>query len=83
MCITAYDEEKVMNQFREEGRAEGREEGRAEGREEGRAEGREEGESKLASLMVKLKDLGRIEDAFKAASDPTLRAKLYQEFCIA
>ena len=71
MCITEYDEEKVMNQFREEGRAEGRE------------EGREEGELKLASLMVKLKELGRIEDAFKAASDPILRAKLYQELSIA
>lgn len=67
MCITEYDEEKVMNQFREEGRA----------------EGREEGELKLASLMVKLKELGRIEDAFKAASDPILRAKLYQELSIA
>ena len=67
MCITEYDEEKVMNQFREEGKA----------------EGRTEGESKLAFLIVKLKDLGRIEDAFQAASDPAFRAKLYQEFSIA
>jgi len=47
MCITEYDEERTLNETREEGReegrAEGREEGRAEGREEGRAEGREEG----------------------------------------
>ena len=29
-CITEYDEQKVMNQFREEGREEGLAEGRAE-----------------------------------------------------
>ena len=33
---------ELMNEKKEEGRAEGREEGRAEGREEGRTEGREE-----------------------------------------
>ena len=43
----------------------------------------EEGELRLASLIVKLKELGRIEDAFNAASDPVFREKLYREFCIA
>lgn len=67
MCITEYNEART----------------RAEDREEGRAEGRAEGESKLAALLVKLKEVGRIDDAFKAASDPAFRAKLYQEFSIA
>ena len=31
-CIFEYDEQKVMNQFREEGHEEGREEGRSEER---------------------------------------------------
>ena len=35
MCITEYDETKVLAAEREEGRAEGRIEGRAEGRAEG------------------------------------------------
>ena len=43
MCITEYDETKVMEalkeESREEGRAEGIEKGRAEGIEKGRAEG--------------------------------------------
>ena len=43
MCITEYDETKVMEALREESREEGRAEGIEEGREEGRAEGIEKG----------------------------------------
>ena len=39
MCITEYDETKVLAAEREEGRAEGRIEGRAEGRAEGMVSG--------------------------------------------
>ena len=67
MCITEYNEVKTL----------------ADERMEGRAEGRAEGESKLAELFVKLKAVGRSDDAFRAASDPEFRAKLYEEFCIA
>lgn len=67
MCITEYNEVKTL----------------ADERMEGRAEGRAEGESKLAELFVKLKAVGRSDDAFRAASDPEFRAKLYKEFCIA
>ncbi len=65
--IFEYDEEKHMQQIREEGQQEGREEGRAEGREEGRAEGlaqgrkegREEGRlSKLADQINHLREKG-------------------------
>jgi hypothetical protein len=71
MCITEYNEVKTLADERMEGRA------------ECRAEGRAEGESKLAELFVKLKAVGRSDDAFRAASDPEFRAKLYKEFCIA
>ena len=47
-----------------------------------RMEGRMEGETKLATLIVKLKDVGRVDDAFRAASDSDFRAKLYQEFSL-
>ena len=50
---------------------------------EGREEGRQEGETKLGTLMTKLRELGRVDDAFRAASDPTYREKLYAEFSIA
>ena len=79
MCITEYNEVKTLA----DERMEGHEEGLAEGREEGRIEGRAEGESRLAALILKLSEVGRGEDAFKAASDPAFRAKLYQEFSIA
>ncbi len=64
LWITEYDEEKDRKMLRQEGFE----------------EGREEGEARLASLMTKLKDLNRVEDAFKAASDSEFREKLYKEF---
>jgi len=51
-------------------------------RQEGRAEGRAEGESRLGSLMTQLKNLGRTDDAFRAASDAGYRKQLYQELNI-
>ena len=38
------------------------------------------GESLLGSLMTKLKEVGRTDDAFRAAEDPAFRQKLYKEF---
>ena len=61
----------------------GRAEGRAEGRAQGRAEGLKKGESLLGSLITKLKELGRADDAFRAAADPEYREKLYKEFKLA
>lgn len=49
MCITEYDEERTIAEFREEGK----EEGRAEGLEEGRAEGRAEGGLDMLVNLVK------------------------------
>ena len=83
MCITEYNEVKTLADERMEGHEEGLAEGREEGRIEGRMEGRAEGESRLAALILKLNEAGRGEDAFKAASDPAFRAKLYQEFRLA
>ena len=48
-----------------------------------RQEEREAGQNKLGSLMVKLRSLGRENDAFEAAADPAYREKLYQEFQMA
>jgi len=51
--------------------------------EKGRAEGRAEGADRLGSLMTKLKQLGREDDAFKAAADSAYREKLFKELGIA
>ena len=53
------------------------------GLERGLAEGRSEGADRMASLMTKLKELGRSDDAFKAAEDPAYREQLFKEFGIA
>ena len=53
---------------------------REEGREEGLTKGRAEGEGLMATLITKLKDLNRPDDAFRAASDPEYRQQLYREF---
>ena len=44
---------------------------------------RNEGESLLATLITKLKDLGRTDDVYKAAADKEYREKLYKEFQLA
>ena len=62
MFLTEYDEKKVLEMEREEGRA--------------------EGESRLGSLIAQLKNLGRTDDAFRAASDAGYRKQLYQELNI-
>ncbi len=45
--------------------------------------GKEEGESLLATLIIKLKELGRTDDVYKAAADKEYREKLYKEFQLA
>ena len=46
-------------------------------------EAEKKGESRLGSLIKKLKDAGRPDDAFRAAEDPAFRQKLYKEFKLA
>ena len=41
-----------------------------------------EGADRMGSLMIKLKELGRVDDAFKAAADPEYRERLFREFCL-
>ena len=60
-----------------------RTEGYNEGRDKGYNEGRDEGENRLGKLILKLSNLGRMEDVSRAASDSDFRQKLYQEFQIA
>lgn len=76
MFMYEFNEEEYREVIREEAH----EEGLAKGLAEGRAEGRAEGERRIALLMTKLKELGLVEDAFKAASDPEFRNKLYKEY---
>ena len=52
MCLTEYNEEEVMELFKEEGREEGIEEGMKKGREEGRKDGREEGLQDLEKAIL-------------------------------
>ena len=81
MCITEYDEERTLNETREEGReegrAEGREEGRAEGREEGRAEGREEG---ALQTLIKLVTKG-ILTLSQAAEEADMTVAEFEAKC--
>ena len=44
--------------------------------------GIEKGESKVVTLLNRLRALGRIDDVFKALQDPDYRSKLYKEFNI-
>ena len=67
-CITEYDEEAERKFLKNEGR------------EEGLAEGRRLEAERMGSLMTKLKCLGRVDDAFRAASDAGYRESLYKEF---
>ena len=75
-CLTEYDAERE----REIEREQYREVYLAKGIAEGRAEGKVEGADKMGSLMIKLKELGRADDAFKAAADPEYRERLFREF---
>ncbi len=52
------------------------------GRMEGKREGKREGEAKLAKLISRLFQDGRIADAARAAENSKVRRKLYQEYGI-
>lgn len=52
--LTEYDEERIMNCFKEEGREEGIKEGRKEGRKEGIKEGIKEGRKEGQILLVEV-----------------------------
>jgi hypothetical protein len=66
MFLTEYDEKKVLEMEREEGRL----------------EGRAEGESRLGSLINSLIRSGRNDDALRASTDAGYRKQLYQELNI-
>ena len=68
MCLTEYDEKEEREQLSQEFREIGREEGLA------------EGEQRLGSLITKLRELGLVNDAFKAAADPEFRNRLYKQY---
>lgn len=80
-------ESKTMSEWLsrviDESEAKGRAEGEAKGLAEGEAKGLAEGENRLGNLIGLLLNLGRSEDAYKAASDPEYRNLLYREFGIA
>ena len=84
MCLTEYDEDAerkfLKNEGRKEGIAEGLEKGLVKGRKEGMSEGRRMEAERMGTLMTKLKSLGRVDDAFRAASDAAYRESLYKEF---
>ena len=49
-------------------------------RNKGITEGVAKGENNLANLITRLRNLGRVDDVFKAAEDKEYREKLYKEF---
>ena len=71
---------------RKEGEAKGRKEGEAKGRKEGEAKGREEGQAianeRWGTLMQRLLNEQRYDDANKAAADADFREKLFKEYGI-
>ena len=75
-CLTEYDEDAERKFLKNEGRKEGI----AEGLEKGLAKGRRMEAERMGALMTKLKSLGRVDDAFRAASDAAYRESLYKEF---
>ena len=76
MCLTEYDEDAERKFIKNEGRKEGI----AEGLEKGLKKGRKMEAERMGTLMTKLKSLGRVDDAFRAASDAAYRESLYKEF---
>ena len=75
-CLTEYDEARENEKLWNEAMAKGLEKGLKKGLSEGR---RMEAE-RMGTLMIKLKSLGRVDDAFRAASDAAYRESLYKEF---
>ena len=75
-CLTEYDEARENEKLWNEAMAKGLEKGLKKGLSEGR---RMEAE-RMGTLMTKLKSLGRVDDAFRAASDAAYRESLYKEF---
>ena len=67
-CLTEYDEDAERKFLKNEGRK------------EGLSEGRKMEAERMGALMTKLKSLGRVDDAFRAASDTEYRESLYKEF---
>ena len=80
----AFEEGKAEG--RREGEAKGRKEGEAKGRKEGEAKGREEGQvianERWGTLMQRLLNEQRYDDANKAAADADFREKLFKEYGI-
>ena len=68
MCFSEYKESEEREMLRQEFL------------EIGRSEGRKLEAERMGSLMTKLKSLGRVDDAFRAASDSVYRESLYKEF---
>ena len=82
MMDTLFNQERVTEIHEKNLVWEGYNNGFAEGEVKGRAEGRAEGENKLCTLFKALEEVGRKDDAFKAASDEKYLQKLYEEFGI-
>ena len=75
-CITEYDEARENEKLWNEAMAKGLEKGLK----KGLSEGRKMEAERMGTLMTKLKSLGRVDDAFRAASDAAYRESLYKEF---
>ena len=90
MSIYEYDQEKHMQQEREEweeigwkkGLEKGEEIGRKAGETIGREVGRAEGEERMSRLIQNLLSAGRVEELERVVSDEELKEKLFQEFGI-
>lgn len=78
IMFTLLDEQKAKKFWEEEIR----QESEAIGERREKKLGEKRGESRLSDLMTRLKSLGRIDDAFKAASDEKFRKKMYKELNI-
>ena len=72
----------VLDKVESRGIAKGIEKGIAKGVAKGKAEGEIEGKNKIALLVKKLLDQGRIDDVKRASEDEVYRDQLIKEFGI-
>ena len=78
MCLTEYDEARIMAEQRQDGY----DEGKKDGYENGQKDGYNNGESRSFKLIARLTKEKRYEDILIAEKDKEYREKLYKEFGI-
>lgn len=83
MLTFEEDMEIQMRIAIDEGLEKGMQEGLQKGMQKGMQEGMQKGENLMGELVAALLAEGRTDDAYRAATDPAVRAQFFQEFNLA